>query len=581
MRRLLVPLVAASLLGVPAVAAADPNACPAGVTEVRGTQPSYAQISTWLTESAAEHAVPVQVLKAIAYRESEWRQFVDTPEATDPVVISSDHVCGIGIMQITADDRADAVLLASDARYNIDEGAKILAEKWAVSQTTPPPTGHPADDPHAIENWFYAACLYNGCTGDDTYATRIQQLVADPWRRVTIAGIKPFMPIGGFSHPRDDVNPSYEFPSAFQARLPEQDFVFYDHTTGAVTKTAKAFVHDDRAAPPAVTYPPGAYGPDGPGVTCTVCGGWRLAEGKGWAGRAHWTKSVTGDEETRVTWAPPIPRSGAYRVYANVPAVGTVEEPLGRATYRVGGIAVTVDQATWAGKAYLLGTFTLGPGATVWLNDVSDVAGRRIVADAVRFQRVPTVTVAASPALVTYGSATTIRVRLTHGGAPLAGHSFRLYRRNKYDDAGGVILGRYTTDAKGYYVRTDKPLRNSEYFAVYTPPDASLYTARSGYRVVDVRVKVGAALSRTSVPRNTAFTIYASVSPNHAGQNVVLMHYVGGVWRPISPTKLNSTSRASFRASRPAAGTYYFRIYKGSDADHIANNSPTLTVKVY
>ena len=585
MRRLLGPLLAAALLGVPAVAAADPAACPAGVTEVRGTQPSYAQISTWLAESAAKHAVPVQVLKAIAYRESEWRQFVDTPEATDPPVISSDHVCGLGIMQITADDRPDAVLLASDAQYNIDEGAEILALKWAESQETAPPAGQPADDPHALENWFYAACLYNGCTGDDTYATRIQQLVADPWRRVTIAGIKPYMPIGGFSHPRDDVDPSYVFPSAFQARLAEQDFLFYDHTTGVVTKEADAIVHDDRAAPPVITYPPGSFGPDGPGVACTVCGGWRLAEGKGVAGRAHWTKSVTGAEGTRVTWAPQLPRTGVYKVYANVPAVGTAEEPLGTATYRIAGTTVTVDQqaraaepGTWA----LLGTFTLSPGATVWLNDVSTVAGRRIVADALHVQQVTTVRVGATPTEVTYGSATTLRVRVSHGAAGLAGHKVRLYRRDLYDDsnASSVILGLYTTDANGYVTRTDTPRRNVEYHAVSLAPSAQFTAGRSAYRRVSSRVKVGIALSRTTVPKNTAFTVYASVTPNHAGQKVILMRYVSGTWKPVTAALLGSTSRASFRISRPSAGTFHYRVYKGSDADHVAGTSGTATIKV-
>lgn len=158
MRKALLGLLTAALVGLPAIpASATMEHCPEGVSAVRGTSPSWTQVNAWLEASASAHDVPAAVLKAIALRESEWEQFVGV---NGPVVVSSDGVCGLGIMQITADDRADAVELAQNAQYNIDEGAKILRAKWDLSQQTAPPDTYAADDDDVIENWYYAICLY-------------------------------------------------------------------------------------------------------------------------------------------------------------------------------------------------------------------------------------------------------------------------------------------------------------------------------------------------------------------------------------------------------------------------------------
>ena len=574
MRRI-VGLAVAAVLVVPAAADATIDHCPAGVSEVRGTQPTYAQIAGWLATSADAHDVPVQVLKAIAYRESLWKQF----NADGTVVVSSDAVCGLGIMQVTADDRADAVLLASDPAYNIDEGAGILAEKWAISQETQPPTDYPADDPHAIENWYYAACLYNGCGTDPAYPERIAQLVADPWRRVEVAGIRPYMPIGGFTSPFE-ADPSYTFPSAFQARLAEQDFVFYDHVNGDVTSTVSKPIHDDRSAPPVVAYAPGAFGPDGPGVTCTVCGGWRLAEGLGDAGRAHWTKTVTGAEGTRVTWQPTLPRTGPYHVFASVPLVGTEAEPLGTATYHVGPSATAVvDQGTPGPTWRSLGTHTLGTGSTVWLNDVSSVAGERLAADGMLFAKAPALSLASSASTTTYGTAVTLTMRLTHAGVGLGGRAIRLDRR-KVGTTAWTQVGTWTNASNGTLVLTARPSYNSEYRARFISAETDTVDATSAARRVNVRTLVKASLSRTPVPRNTAVTVSASVAPSHAGQVVYLQRYVNGAWQSSLSKTLNASSAAAFTFAKNTAGTYVYRVYKPADADHVASWSATLTLKV-
>lgn len=171
MRRLLVPLLAAALLGVPAVSYAGEAACPQEVLDQRGANPSYATIAGLLTSSAAAWGIPAQVLKAIAYRESNWRQF--HPDGR-PLISGADTVCGIGLMQITLGSRPDGVQLADDVAYNIAEGAEILKGKWneLQTQTHPAPVGYPLDDPDVIENWYASMCWYNGCVGSAARATR-------------------------------------------------------------------------------------------------------------------------------------------------------------------------------------------------------------------------------------------------------------------------------------------------------------------------------------------------------------------------------------------------------------------------
>ncbi len=574
MRRLVVPFAAVAVLAAPAIAYASPDACPPGVAATQGTNPTYAEISGYLTQAASDHDVPVQVLRAIAYQESQWRQFEN-----GTVLVSSDSVCGLGIMQVTADGRDDAAQLASDAAYNVQVGAGILHDKWVESQTTPPPTDYPADDPHALENWYYALCLYNGCSGSDTYAAKVAETVADPFRRVVVAGIKPYLPIGGFTKP-SEAKSDYDFPDAFQARLSPHDFVFYDHTTGVVSAIVPAPTHDDRSAPPTIEYGPGTYGPDGPYVTCSVsCGGWRLAETRGIAGRAHWTLSQ-GTEGARVTWAPPLPRTGLYRVSAFVPDVAGAE-PMGTATYHLGAATIAVDQPSSVGTWAALGDRSLVPGATVWVNDVSGVSGRRLVADAMRFAVLTKLDLTASTSTVTYGHAATLTARLTHLGTTtgLSGKAVKVYKR-KAGVTAWTYVGRYVTNSAGAVAVPVAPSVNAEYQATFAAATADFVSSASVVRRINVRTRVAASLSRTTVPRNVAVTASTSVAPSHAGQTVILQRYYSGAWHNALSKTLNSSSAAAFTFSKSIAGTYTYRVYKPADADHVASWSVTLTLKV-
>ncbi len=106
--------------------------------------------------------VPPSLLAAIGWVESGWRQFAPGPR---PLVSGN---FGYGIMQVTsgmpgAYGHVDGTLppvvanrVASDYRFNIAYGMRVLAEKRAAT----PRIG--AGDPDVLEDWYYAIWAYNG-----------------------------------------------------------------------------------------------------------------------------------------------------------------------------------------------------------------------------------------------------------------------------------------------------------------------------------------------------------------------------------------------------------------------------------
>lgn len=554
MRRLLLTLTACLLLApTPAFAAEDD--CPQAVRDVTGTQPTNAQIAVALHDAAVEHDVPEVLLRAIAYVESDWRQFVNGKP-----LFSTDGVCGVGIMQVTADGRPESeqVQLASDYVFNIREGAEILAQKWTVSLTTPP-DGGTTDDPDVIENWYYALCLYNGCGSDPTYPTKVANVVADPFRYApNFTALDPYW----FTKPQD-AKPDYDFPNAFQAQYsPQQQFVFYDHTNGDISESIEAPTHSLTAtASPSTTYPAGVYGPDGPGVTCAQCGGWRLASGEGLIGRAHWTNTISGTAST-MTWKPSLPRTGAYRVQAFVPSRAE-----GVARYSVDGLSRVVDQAPLNGWVSL-GDHTLTHGDTVVLTDHAepgDPTGVPIVGDAMAFSGVTALSLATGTRTVTYGSGTTLTARLTHAGVGLGGKQVRLYKR-AVGTTSFTPVGTYTTASNGTVSITVRPSVTSEYTARFYSPDPAFTHAAVGVRRISVRPRIAASVSGR--------TISASVAPSHAGRRVYLQRLTDAGWQNVTSAILSSTSRASFTVAR--AGTY--RVLLPAHTDHVTGTSASLRV---
>ena len=76
-----------------------------------------------LTEAAIKADIPPEVVKAIAWEESDWQQFKDGKPN-----VSTDG--GIGIMQVTDYDPAEEESLKTDIEYNIKKGIEILNSKF-------------------------------------------------------------------------------------------------------------------------------------------------------------------------------------------------------------------------------------------------------------------------------------------------------------------------------------------------------------------------------------------------------------------------------------------------------------------
>ncbi|TYS59968.1 transglycosylase SLT domain-containing protein [Sutcliffiella horikoshii] len=137
-----------------------------GDSNILGENPTNAELNMILTQEAIIAGVPPELVKAIAWQESSWRQFRTTDDPNglwkkgDPVV-SFDG--GIGIMQITESNMtADRELrLKEDIRYNIQEGLRILKEKWNYNSWGRIPKIN-GNDMNVIEDWYFAVMAYNG-----------------------------------------------------------------------------------------------------------------------------------------------------------------------------------------------------------------------------------------------------------------------------------------------------------------------------------------------------------------------------------------------------------------------------------
>ncbi|MGF6953489.1 hypothetical protein QF028_005994 [Neobacillus sp. B4I6] len=115
--------------------------------------PTYQHINCLLTNAAIQADIPPEVVKGIATKESDWRQFVDGKP-----FISNDN--GIGIMQITDKTLPDEQQerLKNDILYNIETGVRIL--NYKASLTTLPHIKGAGRD--IIENWYFPVMAYNG-----------------------------------------------------------------------------------------------------------------------------------------------------------------------------------------------------------------------------------------------------------------------------------------------------------------------------------------------------------------------------------------------------------------------------------
>jgi fibronectin type 3 domain-containing protein len=122
--------------------------------EIKPNQnPPPQQMNCLLTNAALEENIPPEIVKAVAAKESDWRQF---DQDSGQPLISQDG--GIGIMQITNLANYDQEKLKYDISYNIQAGVEILKSMY-VRTDLPKIKNAGQED---IENWYFPVMAYNG-----------------------------------------------------------------------------------------------------------------------------------------------------------------------------------------------------------------------------------------------------------------------------------------------------------------------------------------------------------------------------------------------------------------------------------
>ncbi len=118
------------------------------VPVLAGQNPSYEEIAKIFNKVAQEKHVPAEILEAIAFHESHWKQWYSNGKTVGGYYI--------GIMQVsTPKDPVIADRLRNDIAFNIAYGADMLISKWNAT----PRIGD--GDPAKLENWYFAIWAYH------------------------------------------------------------------------------------------------------------------------------------------------------------------------------------------------------------------------------------------------------------------------------------------------------------------------------------------------------------------------------------------------------------------------------------
>ncbi len=116
------------------------------------TNPTPAEIRAELFAVARESRIPSAILCGLAWYGSRFRQF---DAAGKPLETKPGRV---GVLSVPVEERADAVRLRSDWRYNVREGAKLLVHAW--NRAPLPGTSRLSAGRNILECWFPALGWY-------------------------------------------------------------------------------------------------------------------------------------------------------------------------------------------------------------------------------------------------------------------------------------------------------------------------------------------------------------------------------------------------------------------------------------
>jgi hypothetical protein len=159
---------------------------------------------------------------------------------------------------------------------------------------------------------------------------------------------------------------------------------------------------------------------------------------------------------------------------------------------------------------------------------------------------------------------------VTRSGAPVAGQPIDLIA---WRAPGNVEqrIGTSTTSVGGTFTVSDLPSTTTRYAV-------RVAGASSPSRVVVVRPRLTAGLSRSVVHRNRLVYVRGSVKPGASSQRVSLQRRAGAGWVSVRKAVVTSSYRFGLRATR--AGRYRYRVVAAANAGRASATSGTLRLRV-
>ena len=178
------------------------------------------------------------------------------------------------------------------------------------------------------------------------------------------------------------------------------------------------------------------------------------------------------------------------------------------------------------------------------------------------------VTIAANPALVVFGSPTTLSGKVTQAGAPVPNLAVSVLQQ-PFGTPAFAAMTSATTNPTGDWSTTTTPQSNTTYKA--TVPNGSSEPTAS----VQVAQKMAFRASR----RGTKGSFSGTIQPAHPNREVVIQRKSGTSYVTFKKVRTSSTSSFATTAKLAACRKYTFRVITAADADHAAGQSADVLVE--
>jgi hypothetical protein len=163
---------------------------------------------------------------------------------------------------------------------------------------------------------------------------------------------------------------------------------------------------------------------------------------------------------------------------------------------------------------------------------------------------------------------------------PVGGQTIILYHHLAGSGRGYTRVGRTTTDSHGFYEFTrveDVVMTNRSWFV----REAGIHQIHSRTVFERVAALISMSASTTSAVTGQPVTFTGSVTPNHAGERVILQEEnKAGDWRALKGGRLDGRSNYSITYRWRFAGDHTVRVLFRRDARNIAAAANPVTVAV-